>query len=111
MKRITWLLLVVLCPAVFVVAQNASVKGMNAAVCNSACITKVHNVATCDTACTDRSGHCVALTDDGAITKVADRKECKGITHQPAKASVVPTETEKETQKDLRIRQLYQNAP
>jgi hypothetical protein len=112
MKRIACLFFLVLCSAVLVLAQNASVpKNMNAAVCNSACVTKVNNVPTCDTECTDRSGHCIAVTNGGRLTKVADRQECKGLTHEPEKPSKAPKQTEKQREQELRAEELYRQGP
>ena len=101
-----------LCPAVLI-ATGASRKATqeNSAICNSACVTKVNNVATCDPGCTDRSGHCVAVDDQGDLSKVSDRSECKGYTHQAAKPTPVRQETEQERERDLRIQELYNNAP
>ena len=112
MKRMAWLPFMVLGSTAFVVAQNASVpKQMNAAVCNSACVTKVDNLLTCDRSCTDRSGHCVAVTDGGTLTNVADRQQCTGFTHQPTKTNAMRKKTESDAEKDLRDRQLYSQAP
>ena len=111
MKRLTSLLFPVLCATVLAVAQTSpSATQTNAAVCNSACITQVNGVATCDSECTDRSGHCVGLDDHGNLQKVLNRGECKGITHQ-AVTPVSPKETEAQAERDLRNEELYNQAP
>ena len=111
MKRLISLLFVALCPTVLVVAQNSGVAAPTiAAVCNSACVTEVNGVAACDRECTDRSGHCVALDDQGNFSKVQNRDECRGITYRPVKSSGAK-ETEQQAERDLRIEELYNQAP
>jgi hypothetical protein len=112
MRKTVCLLAVLLCPAALLVAQNSSsAPKKNVAVCNSACIRTVNGVATCDPRCTDRSGHCVALDEHGNVTKVLNRSECSGITHQAESPSVVPQETEQQSQQDVRDRELNRQAP
>ena len=112
MKRITWPLFIALCAAVVItIPASSNATQPNGAVCNSACVTKVHGVATCDPECTARSGHCIFVDNQGDLTKVTDRKDCRGYTHKPVKTAAVPQETEQQRERDLRIQELYNNAP
>ena len=112
MKTIVWLAVLMLCPTLLVVAEKSpSTSQSRGAVCNSACVTKVNNVATCDPDCTDRSGQCVHVDDAGVLTNVADSEACKGRTHIPDKPVRASKETEKQREEDLRIEELYKQAP
>jgi hypothetical protein len=79
--------------------------------CNSACLAKVDDVATCDPQCTERTGQCVFVDDDGGVTPMKDPQQCKGFENKPAKMSGRKhKETEKERERDLRIREMQNNA-
>ena len=108
LKTIAWLL-VLLGFTIPMVAGNST--NTNGAVCNSACVAQVNGVATCDPGCTDRSGDCIFISDEGDLTRLANPAECKGHMHKPAKALVVPKQTEAQREKQLRVQELYNNAP
>ena len=112
MQRIVWLFIVILGLASFLLATSPTKAAQkHGRACNSACVTKVNNVATCDLACTDRSGHCVLIDDEGAVTRSENRQACKGRSNIPAKTASAPTETEEQRERDLRDQELYKQAP
>jgi uncharacterized protein (UPF0335 family) len=51
------------------------------------------------------------VDDEGNLTKIANRAECKGYTHKPVKQVAVRKQTEAEREKELRDQELYNNAP
>jgi hypothetical protein len=77
MKRISGIALFVFCAAMFIQAQNASTaKQMTGTICDSQCVTHQGNVASCDTACEQKSGMAVFVDDQGKVMNVANQNMC-----------------------------------
>ena len=90
-------------------SSNAKQKQLKGTICNSACVTKVENLSTCDTDCTDYSGSCVFVDNQGDVTKVANQDKCKRWTGK--RVNVKGELTEKQREEYLRIEELYEEAP
>ena len=96
-------------------ASEAKVtKAETGSICNSACVTKVDNVATCDPRCWDRSGQCVFVEDNGGLTPVTDRNRCGEHWNKASKKHAAKnrqTGTEKQRETDLLLREKINQAP
>jgi hypothetical protein len=116
MKRIAWLFLVVLGSVVFMHAQD-SVNSMNTAklsgtICNSACVTQVANLSTCDKECTDTSGKAVLVDDQGKVMKIADQDQAKCQSHMGKRVNMMATmPSEMQREQTLRIREIEASTP
>lgn len=74
MNRFAWLFLAVLCSAILV---NAEDKTMSGWVCDSKCVVQDNNNRpTCDTACTERSGDDVFISDAGVVSSISNPAMC-----------------------------------
>ena len=73
MKRLAWLFLAVLCSAILLNAEDNTMSGW---VCDSKCVVQNNNRATCDPACTERSGDTVFISDEGAVSTVSNPDVC-----------------------------------
>lgn len=105
MRRSGWMFLVVLGSVGFMHAQSStnSMK-LSGTVCDSACVSKVENVSTCDTRCTDKTGEVVLVDDQGAVKKIANPDMCKSQMGKHVKMTAMPmTPTEKQREETLRI--------
>jgi len=108
MKHTGWLVLEVLLLATSLFAQNPSKgKEMSGTICNSACVEKVHDLATCNTSCTDKSGDCVLVDDLGKIMKIENQK--MALPHVKQHVKVVAVPSEKEREEALRLMQVTVN--
>jgi hypothetical protein len=113
MRRIGWMFLVVLGAAGLMQAQSSSnamesSKSMelSGTVCQSTCVSKVANLSTCDTLCTDKSGSAVLVDDQGNVRKIANQDMCKSHMGKHVKMTAVPSEKERED--SLRIMELHE---
>jgi hypothetical protein len=114
MKRIAWLFLVIVGSVIFTHAQSsANQVNQNGTVCNSACVTQVDNLSTCDRDCTDKSGPAVLVNDQGQVTKVAgeDQHMYPSYMGTHVKMPTIPTETESEREQSLRISKIEASTP
>jgi hypothetical protein len=120
MKRIAWMFLVVLGSVTLMQAQS-STKPMKVSgtICNSACVTKVDNLSTCDKSCNDTSGSAVLVDDQGQVKKIDNPDMCASHMGkhvkmtamrmgQPA-AAAAPTESQRE--ETLRIIDIEKSTP
>ncbi len=97
MKRIAWLFLVALGSVTLVHAQSSTnPMELSGTVCESTCVSRVNNLATCDKTCTDQSGDAVLVDDQGNIMKIANQNMCKSHMGKHVKVEAVPTEKERE---------------
>jgi hypothetical protein len=115
MRRIAWLFLVVLGSVILVQAQNSThTMELSGTVCRSTCVTKVNNVSTCDSSCTDKSGAAVLVDDQGNVRQVANQNMCTSHMGKHVKMTAVPMEmavpTESEREQTLRIMTLTEDA-
>ena len=107
MKQPGYLLLLILCLATSLFAQNSSKneqKQMTGTICNSACVEPVNNVPTCNTSCNDKTGGVVLVDDQGKVMKIANPK--MAMPHMKKKVKVMAVPTEKEREEYLRIVEL-----
>ena len=84
MKRIAWVLVVVLGSAMYMYPQNAGqapTKDMGQAttmtgmLCNTKCVTQSSGQAACDAKCAESSGEIVLIDDKGQILKIANQEK------------------------------------
>jgi hypothetical protein len=78
-------------------------KEMNGTVCDSWCVTQQGSVATCNPACTKKSGVAVFIDDQGSVLQVVNQDICKSHMNKhvkmmavPEKPKIFPTEHERE---------------
>jgi hypothetical protein len=119
MKHANWLLLGILCSAMLVFAQDKG-KKVSGTICNSACVTTQAGLATCDLACTDKSGDTVCVSDSGNVMKIANPEmampHMKKHVNMMAMSMNPDTGTmaapsEKEREQQIRIMEIYEQAP
>jgi hypothetical protein len=112
MKRIGWMFLVVLGCVSLMQAQNSSKKmQLSGTICHSSCVTRVDNVATCDTSCLDKSGAAVLVDDQGQVQQIANQDMCTSHMGKHVKMTAVPAiPSEKERENTLRIMQLTEDS-
>jgi hypothetical protein len=106
MKRMTLLGVGALCFTGMLYGQEASSNNtkpreMSGTICNAKCVTKVDNVSTCDTGCTDKSGECVLVDDEGNVKKIENPD--MAMPHMGKKVKVMAVPTEKQREEMLRI--------
>jgi hypothetical protein len=94
---------------------------LSGTVCNSACVTKVDNLFTCDKDCADESGSSVLVDDQGQVTKIPEQDQRafpsrmgmnmghSAAKDKPAKMPPVPTEAERE--QSLHISEIEASTP
>jgi len=93
MNRIAWLSLFVVCSAILMHAQASSTaKEMNGTICNSRCVTRQADAATCDPACTETSGWAVFIDDQGGVRQIINQDICKSHMGKHVKMTVIPEE-------------------
>jgi len=109
MRRIGWVLLVVLVSAGFVMYAQTSANEMkmNGTICRSTCVSQVNGLSTCDPLCSDKSGDAVLVDDQGNIKKIANQDICMSHMGKRVKVTAVPSEKNRED--TLRIMELYDN--
>lgn len=114
MRRIGWMLLVVLGSAGFAFSQSSensmgagSPMKLTGTVCRSTCLAKSNNLTTCDPLCTDKGGEAVLVDDQGEVKKISNPDMCKSHMGKRVKMTAVPTEKEREN--SLRIMELYED--
>jgi len=88
-------------------SQDASSKQqmheMSGTICNSACVTKVQNLSTCDTSCTDKSGDCVLVDDQGNVEKIENPGMAMPHMGKHVKVHAVRVPSEKEREAEVRL--------
>jgi hypothetical protein len=77
-------------------SQQMKPREMSGTICNSSCVTKVDNVSTCDTQCTDKSGDCVIVDDEGNVKKIDNPSMAMPHMGKKVKVMAVPTEKQRE---------------
>ncbi len=99
MKRLAWLFLAVLCSAILLNAEDNTMSGW---VCDSKCVVQNNNRATCDPACTERSGDTVFISDEGAVSTVSNPDVCASHMNKHVKATYSREEIDQQVeQKDI----------
>lgn len=122
MRRIAFLFLVVLGSVMFMHAQSsANQMKLSGTICNSACVTRSENVATCDKDCTDKSGKAVLVDDQGDVKRISDQDQnmCKSHMGKHVKMSAMRMEqppaaavpSEKEREEELHIMEIEDATP
>jgi hypothetical protein len=106
MKRSVWLLVGVLCLAAMVFGADKHMKKAGT-ICDSKCVTKVNDLNTCDTSCTEKSGEAVFVDDAGMLMQIENQDMAKP--HMGKHVKMTCTEAQREN--TLRILQLSQEAP
>ena len=85
LKRFAWLFLAVLGLAVLLNAEDRTMSGW---VCDSKCVIQDNNGrSTCDTACTERSGQDVFISDDGAVSTISNPDMCSSHVNKHVNAT------------------------
>jgi hypothetical protein len=108
MKHAIWLLLGVLCSAMLLFAADNG-KKMTGTVCKSSCVVHESGLPTCDPECTDKSGSCVLIGDNGHVMSIVNEKMALPHMGQHVSVMVVPTAEQRE--ESIRIMELYEQAP
>jgi hypothetical protein len=111
MRRIGWMLLVVLGAAGLMQAQSStdSMK-LSGTVCRSTCVsnTGAGNLPTCDPLCTDKGGEAVLVDDQGNVRKIANQDMCMPHMGKHVTMTAMPiAPTEKQREETLRIMELH----
>src|SRR5208337_1554647 len=95
MKRIAWLFLVVLGFATLMHAQDSTTSTkLSGTICNSACVTKVADLSTCDKSCTDNRGKAVLVDDQGKVMQIADQDQNMCKSHMGKHVNMTATRME-----------------
>jgi hypothetical protein len=71
---------------------------MSGTICSSKCVTKVENLSTCDTSCTDKSEDLVLVDDQGNVMKIENKSMAMPHMVKHVKMMAVPTEKQREEQ-------------
>ncbi len=106
MKRIAWLLLVVLGSVTLMYAgDTTTTTNMSGTICRSSCVVQVENRNTCDKSCTDKKGDAVLVDDQGNIQKIAaqDQPMCESHMNKHVKVKVQAVPTEEQREREFRI--------
>ena len=107
MTRMMLLCVAVLCFTGLLYSQEASsnpnAHEMSGTICNSACVTKAQNLSTCDTSCTDKSGDCVLVDDQGNVEKIQNPSMAMPHMGKHVKVHAVRVPTEKEREAEVRL--------
>jgi hypothetical protein len=112
MNRVTLLLLLVLCLAVVMNAQNASIaKEMDGTICDAGCVVQQSNLSTCDTTCNNKTGTAVFVSDSGTVMQVANQDMCKSHMNTHVKMMAQPVKSPTEDQREQWIQILSWNTP
>lgn len=85
MKRSAVLFTMVLASLILLYAQDNKPTEMTGWICNSTCVKQSAGQATCDAACTDKSGEAVFVEDNGKVSKISNPDMVKGKMGQKVK--------------------------
>ena len=73
MKRIAGALVMLMCTAALLYADDAKGKDMTGWLCNSKCVTQSANKSTCDKNCTETTGDIVFIGSNGNVSKIENQ--------------------------------------
>jgi hypothetical protein len=89
MKRMAWVLAVMLCSAALLNAGDANQgKEMSGWLCNSKCVTQADNKASCDKNCTETGGDVVFIDSKGAVSKIENQDKVASMAGKQVKMKV-----------------------
>jgi len=81
MKRMAWLLLLVVGSTLSMYAQKSKpAQEMNGTICNSKCVIQTPDIASCDPKCDISGGTDVLIDDAGRVKKISNQEAC--ATHE-----------------------------
>ena len=111
MRRTGWIFLVILCSAGFLLSQSSN-SPMNSGqsmritgtVCQSSCVSRSGDLATCDPTCTTKSGEMVLVDDQGNVRQISNQDMCKSHLGKHVKVTAMSGDTDPRS--SLRIMEL-----
>ncbi len=112
MRRIVWMLMLVLGSAGLMYAQSSAPMKLGGTVCQATCVVASSpDLSTCDPLCTDKGGQAVFVDDQGNVRNIEDQTATPSSMAVPS-STVTPPEkavpTEKQREDKLRIEELYE---
>ena len=98
MKRMAWLLIPILAPAMSIYAQDTSkATTMTGMLCNSTCVTQSSGHSACDQSCADKSGEIVFIDDQDRVLKIANQETVKPHAGKKVKMQCRPVAGQNDT--------------
>jgi hypothetical protein len=104
MKCLAWFFLLALCSPILTHAQDSSSpEQMKGTICDSGCVLRQGDVATCQPTCAKPNGIAVFIDEHGAIRQILNQDVCKShlgkqvdMTAVPEKPGIVPVVRQQE---------------